>query len=76
VFPWLRLFWVESSLIGRSKVDLFETTVVRLRAWPNDLDFNMHVNNGRYLTLADIARMHWFVSTGLLGLAGKGKPIP
>jgi len=56
VFPWLRLIRVGSNLIGKSKVDLLATTRVYLRVWPNDLDLNIHVNNGRYLALADIGR--------------------
>jgi hypothetical protein len=34
VFPWLRLFGVGLSVIGKSKVDLLATTRIRLRAWP------------------------------------------
>jgi acyl-CoA thioesterase FadM len=76
VFPWLRLFRVGSSLLGKSKVDLLATTRVSLRAWPNDLDINLHVNNGRYLALADIGRIHWFVSTGVLRVARQQKAFP
>src|SRR5262245_27939437 len=76
MFPWLRLFAVGLSLIGKSKVDLLATTRVRLRVWPNDLDFNLHVNNGRYLTLANIGRAHWFGRTGALGLFRKHKAFP
>jgi acyl-CoA thioesterase FadM len=76
VFPWLRLIRVGSSLIGKSKVDLLATTRIYLRVWPNDLDFNLHVNNGRYLALADIGRMHWFVRTGILGVARQQKAFP
>lgn len=76
MFPWLRLIRVGASLIGKSKVDLLATTRVYLRVWPNDLDFNIHVNNGRYLALADIGRMHWFVRTGILGVARRQKAFP
>src|SRR5262245_44592387 len=76
MFPWLRLFRVGFSLIGKSKVDLLTTTRVRLRVWPNDLDYNLHVNNGRYLALADIGRAHWFVRTGVLGVAREHKAFP
>jgi acyl-CoA thioesterase FadM len=76
VFPWLRLIRVGSSLIDKSKVDLLATTRVYLRVWPNDLDFNIHVNNGRYLALADIGRMHWFVRTGVLGVTRQQKAFP
>jgi len=76
VFPWFRLFRVGLGLVGASKVDLLATTRIRLRVWPTDLDFNLHVNNGRYLALADIGRMHWFVRTGLLGVARRYKAYP
>jgi len=32
---------------------------------PNDLDINLHVNNGRYLTLCDLNRVDFFIRTGL-----------
>jgi acyl-CoA thioesterase FadM len=76
VFPWLRLLRVGSSLVGAPKVDLLATTRIRLSVWPNDLDFNFHVNNGRYLALADIGRMDWFVRTGILGVARREKALP
>ena len=76
MFPWLRLFSVGLSLIDRSKVDLLATTRVRLRVWPNDLDFNLHVNNGRYLALANIGGAHWFVRTGSLGNFPKAQGVP
>jgi acyl-CoA thioesterase FadM len=76
VFPWLRLIRVGFSLIAKSKVDLLTTTRVYLRVWPNDLDLNIHVNNGRYLTLADIGRMHWLMRTGVLRVARQQKAFP
>jgi acyl-CoA thioesterase FadM len=76
MFPWLRLIRAGSSLIGTSKVELLSTTRVHLRAWPNDLDLNLHVNNGRYLALADIGRIHWFVRTGILGVARQHNAFP
>jgi len=76
VFPWLRLIRVSLSLISRPRVDLLATTRVTLCVWPNDLDFNLHVNNGRYLALADIGRVHWFVRSGVLAVARQHKAIP
>jgi len=76
MFPWLRLIRVGVSAIGETKVDLLETTHVKLRVWPNDLDINLHVNNGRYLALADLGRIHWFMRTGLFGLARQKKAFP
>jgi len=76
MFPWLRLLRVASTLIGEPKVDLLATTRICLRVWPNDLDINIHVNNGRYLALADIARMHWFVRTNIFQIARRCKAFP
>jgi acyl-CoA thioesterase FadM len=76
VFPWLRLIRVGFGLIAAPRVDIFTTTRVSLRVWPNDLDLNFHVNNGRYLMLADIGRMHWFMLSGALGLARRQEAFP
>jgi acyl-CoA thioesterase FadM len=76
VFPWLRLIRVGLGVMAQSKVDLLAVTRICLRVWPNDLDFNIHVNNGRYLALADIGRMHWFARTGVLGVARRHKALP
>lgn len=76
MFPWLRLIRVGFGLIAATRVDLLATTRVSLRVWPNDLDLNLHVNNGRYLALADIGRAHWFVLTGALDVARRQKAFP
>ena len=76
MYPWVRLIHTGFSLIGKARLDTLATTRVRLRVWPNDLDFNLHVNNGRYLTLADISRMHWFVRTGVWEKARRQRAIP
>lgn len=74
MFPWLRLIRVAFTLIAAPRVDLLTTTKVSLRVWPNDLDVNLHVNNGRYLALADIGRMHWFVrAAARRGTVARGK---
>jgi acyl-CoA thioesterase FadM len=76
MYPWIRIAKAGISTLGKSRVDLLATTRVRLRVWPNDLDFNLHVNNGRYLTLADIGRMHWFMRTRLWDVARADKALP
>lgn len=63
---YLRLLWlwwrtcrepVEPHL-GPSRLDL--------RVWLNDLDLFAHMNNGRYLTLMDLGRLHIVMRSGLL----------
>ena len=41
-------------------------SLLRFRVWPNDLDINLHVNNGRYLTLMDQGRMDLIIRSGML----------
>lgn len=36
-----------------------------MRVLPNDIDINMHMNNGRYLTICDLSRVDMFIRTGL-----------
>jgi acyl-CoA thioesterase FadM len=76
MFPWLRLSRTAIATVGASRIGLLDTTRVRMRIWPNDLDFNLHVNNGRYLTLADIGRVDWFLRSGVLKLARERKALP
>lgn len=33
---------------------LTDTLQRTLRVWPNDIDINKHMNNGRYMTIADL----------------------
>ena len=56
----LLAFW-ERACLG-----VFEESKIWFRCWPNDLDSNLHMNNGRYLTLLDIGRMDLTIRTGLL----------
>jgi acyl-CoA thioesterase FadM len=62
---WFRLLWL-LLFRNRRRGDLLATTTVRLRVWPSDLDLFRHVNNGRYLTIADIGRIDWFLRTGVM----------
>lgn len=41
----------------RRRIDLLDTAVITMRVWPNDLDLNMHMNSGRYLSMNDIGRI-------------------
>jgi acyl-CoA thioesterase FadM len=55
--------WIQ-SLAGRRYHSMRAESVVNLRVWPNDLDLNIHVNNGRYLTLMDLGRMDLMFRSG------------
>ena len=72
-----RLFLVILKALRRDTITPDNlTTIVTTRIFPNDLDVNMHVNNGRYLTLCDLTRVDFFMRSGLAKLMVKNKWSP
>lgn len=53
----LRLLKALLTSTFRPKVEPLGTASIHMRVWPNDLDLNVHVNSGRYLTFMDIGRV-------------------
>ena len=47
-----------------------------LHVLPNDLDINLHMNNGRYLTICDLNRVDLFIRSGLMKAMFKRGWIP
>ncbi len=45
--------------------DPLGTSILRFRAWPGDIDFSNHINNGRYATLMDLGRTDLTTRIGL-----------
>ena len=56
---------IVAALFGKGLGSL-EESAITLRVWPNDLDGNLHLNNGRYLTLMDLGRFDLIVRNGML----------
>jgi YbgC/YbaW family acyl-CoA thioester hydrolase len=73
---WIRLLFVLLRSLWRPRCGLLEESVLHLRVWPNDLDINGHVNNGRYLTLADLARVDFVLRSGLAAVALRHRAVP
>jgi acyl-CoA thioesterase FadM len=65
-----------SRLFLKKPLKLLDTSVVTGRVWPTDLDNNIHMNNGRYLTIMDLGRFDWILSGGFLGLCFKNRWFP
>lgn len=62
----LRLFYVLFVSFFRPRLPAGKaTSELTLLTFPNDLDINLHVNNGRFLTLCDLNRVDLFIRTGL-----------
>lgn len=47
-------------------LSVLEEDVLQLRVLPTDIDINIHMNNARYLSVMDYARMHLLARTRLL----------
>jgi acyl-CoA thioesterase FadM len=73
---WFRLLLMLLQRPWRKPVDGLSTTVIRMRVWPLDLDFNRHVTNGRYFTMADVGRMDYVLRSGAFRVALRHKALP
>jgi acyl-CoA thioesterase FadM len=62
---WLRLLLLRVLGRYRPRLDLLDECVTPFRVLPGDLDLLRHMNNGRYLTILDIARLDLFARSGM-----------
>lgn len=53
-----------------------QMSTARFTAAPLDIDLNMHINNGRFLSLADLGRIHFLHKTGVLSGIVKNRWMP
>lgn len=61
-----RMLAVFAAAIFARPTDIADTHAQRFSVLPNDLDTNLHMNNGRYLTLMDLGRVDMLIRTGLM----------
>lgn len=47
------------------KIDVFDQCRTRFRVHPLDLDLNLHMNNGRYLSIMDLGRFDLMLKAGI-----------
>lgn len=73
---YLRMLLVILKAWFGSPLKPLDTSVIRFRCWPHDLDANMHMNNGRYLTLMDLGRIDLMMCTGMAAPALKRRWMP
>jgi acyl-CoA thioesterase FadM len=63
---WIRFLWLLIATAWRPTLDpRTATSRLMFRVLPNDLDINMHMNNGRYLTIMDLGRIDLVLRSGL-----------
>lgn len=63
-------------LLRPTRHGILDESVVRFRVWPNDLDTNLHMNNGRYLTLMDLGRLDLLLHNGSVPIVLRNKWYP
>jgi YbgC/YbaW family acyl-CoA thioester hydrolase len=61
---YLRLLLVRLRSRRAGRLGVWDTAVTPFRVLPNDLDVLGHMNNGRYLTLLDVARIDLMTRSG------------
>lgn len=60
---YLRLIWVYLRALMQPVSSMHDETTLELRVLPNDLDLNRHMNNGRFMTILDLAIVNILVRT-------------
>jgi acyl-CoA thioesterase FadM len=72
-----RLLYVYLYSLFRERLSIDHSkSVLRLMVLPTDLDLNIHMNNGRYLTICDLNRVDLFIRSGLVKTMRKRKWFP
>jgi hypothetical protein len=66
---YLRLLWTWIAARFKPAIRMGDTIEMSLRVWPGDLDINGHMNNGRYMTITDLAVIEYFTRAGFLPIA-------
>ena len=61
---YIRLLWTLFRAWRLPPISLGDTLEREFRVLPNDVDINMHMNNGRYMTLVDLLLIEYFVRSG------------
>lgn len=61
----LRTIWLMLRKKGRSTMTMMDVSTVPFRVRPTDIDVLRHMNNGVYLSIADLGRMDLLIRSGL-----------
>ena len=70
---YLRLVLTVLGNIFRSPLHPLQSLTLQFRVMPWDIDAFGHLNNGRYLQIADVARMGWMCRTPVWGAVIRNK---
>ena len=76
MYVWGRLLRTGLTAKSRGPYRMGDESRLTFRCLPTDIDSNMHLNNARYMMLADVGRIDIFIRAGLIGLARQRKWAP
>ncbi len=71
-----RMLRVLLTGLFRSRIGLLDSSELKFRVLPTDLDINMHMTNARYLSFMDLGRTDLLLRTGMLPMMRKEKWMP
>lgn len=69
MYVWGRLARMVATAKSRGPFRPGDESRLQFRCLPSDIDRNMHLNNARYMMLADVGRIDIFLRLGFLKLA-------
>jgi acyl-CoA thioesterase FadM len=73
---YFRLLYTIFISYWQGKAGHSTTLRLRFRTWLHDLDTNLHMNNGRYLTLMDLGRVQLMIRAGMIPFILRHKWMP
>ncbi|MCR4269373.1 thioesterase family protein [Nitratireductor sp. ZSWI3] len=69
MYVWMRLLRVAVTRKRRGPYRLGDEGRLAFRCLPTDVDMNIHLNNARYMMMADLGRIDIFLRSGLISTA-------
>ena len=76
MYVWLRLARMIATAKSRGRYRMGDESRLTFRCLPTDIDSNLHLNNARYMMLADVGRIDIFARAGLISLARRNGWAP
>ncbi|RWD87293.1 thioesterase family protein [Mesorhizobium sp.] len=76
MYVWGRLARMMATASSRGPYVVGDQSRLAFRCLPSDIDFNSHLNNARYMMLADLGRIDVFLRVGLVALARRNGWAP
>ncbi|MBZ9678009.1 thioesterase family protein [Mesorhizobium sp. ES1-1] len=76
MYVWARMARMLATARSRGPYSMGDEGRLAFRCLPTDIDFNIHLNNARYMMLADLGRIDLFFRAGLITLARKNGWAP